>query len=91
MKTLSLVYWSRVGLGFVAAFICVILKIDNLLSGASLAVLFYILTYYVYRFLFIKKEGPSKLFKEAIFAYFLTWLVSWSLLFTLFKTSILLF
>ncbi len=84
MEPLSVVYWSRVGLGFVAASLCAALNLNGLLPGVSFGMLFYFLTYYIYRLLLTAKvDKPSKLLTEGIFAYFLTWIVSWVLLFTL--------
>lgn len=94
MKPLAIIYWTRVLLGLVAALICTFLNTIstsgvNLFSGLSVALLVYIITYYIYKPLFIAKvEKPTKIFTTAVFAYFVTWLVAWTLLYTvLFKTT----
>ncbi len=81
MKPLNIIYWSRVGFGVIAALVCVLLidvgKVANpLISGMSVAILVYILTYYILKWQFMTKvEKPSKVFTMGIGAYFLTWIV----------------
>jgi hypothetical protein len=97
MNTIVTIYWLRLGLGVTAAFICIGLlavtgQITPLPSGyspflnsLSLAIIFYLASYYLVikrRFLF-KVEKPQKLFTTGIGIYFLTWLVSWILLYTI--------
>jgi len=49
-----------------------------------MAIIIYVITYYVYKLLFITKvEKSSKLVTTGIGAYFLTWIASWALFFTL--------
>jgi len=89
LKPLSIIYWSRVGFGVLAALICVLLInvkefTSPLMSGMSIGLLFYIITYYILKWLFMAKvENPTKVFTTGIGAYFLTWIVAWSLLNTL--------
>ena len=88
MKPLNIVYWSRVGFGVVAALVCVLLidvKVGNpLISGMSVGILVYIITYYVLKWRFMAKvEKPSKVLTMGIGAYFLTWIVCWGLFVTL--------
>jgi hypothetical protein len=90
MKTLSIIYWSRVGLGVIAALMNILydfaigLETSSFLRGLSFAMLIYILTYYVFKRLFIAKvENPSKLFTTGIGAYFIIWVVTWALFYTL--------
>jgi len=87
MKPLTMIYWTRVLLGVAAALICALLSgpiIDfNIFNGISIALLFYIITYYVYKPLFLTKvEKPSKIFSTGVGAYFLSWIVMWALLYT---------
>lgn len=84
LKPLNIIYWSRVGFGILAALICVLLGIDNLLNGISVGLLVYITSYYILKGLFMAKvENPTKVFTMGIGAYFLTWIVAWGLLYTL--------
>lgn len=89
LKPLKIVYWSRVGFGFFAALLCALMRFDQsenpLLTGISLALILYIITYYIFKALFIQSvEKPSKLFTMGIFVYFITWIVAWALFNTLF-------
>lgn len=88
MEPLKIVYWSRIGFGFLAGLLCVVLgfgQVDNpFLTGISLALILYIVTYYVYKALFgAKVAKKSKLVTMGIGAYFLTWILAWTLLNTL--------
>jgi len=91
MKPTTIIYWTRVCLGVVAALISTLLSSVgdiNFLNGVSIALLVYIVTYYVYKPLFLTKvEKPTKLFTTGVGAYFLTWIVTWTIFYTLlFKT-----
>ena len=84
MKPLSVVYSIRACLGIVAAAMCVLLRLDDLLTGVSLGIFFYLLTYYILKHFFVAKvEKPSKIMTMGIGAYFLTFAVVFGLLFTL--------
>jgi hypothetical protein len=90
METLSKIYWYRVGLGVAAALICIAgwaltnTLFTSIIQGASLAIIFYIITYYILKMKFITKvEKPSQVVKTGIGAYFLTWIISWTLLLSL--------
>jgi PKD repeat protein len=90
METLNLIYWYRVGLGIVAALISVAgwaltnTLFASILEAATLAIAFYIITYYILKMKFIAKvEKTSKLFTTGIGAYFLTWVISWVLILSL--------
>jgi len=55
----------------------------NLFNGLTIALLVYIVTYYVYKPIFFAKvEKPSKILTTGIFAYFLTWIVAWAIFYT---------
>jgi len=92
MKPLTIIYWTRVLIGVVAAVISTLLGniwVDiNLLNGLTIALLVYIVTYYIYKPLFLTKvEKPSKILTTGIFAYFLTWIVAWAIFYTVFFKS----
>ena len=87
MKPTSIVYWSRAGLGAVAGLASALLSSLDALSffnGISVALLIYIITYYVFKSRFlIHFEKPSKIFTTGIGAYFLTWIVAWVIFYTI--------
>jgi len=89
LKPLNIIYWSRVGFGVVAALVCILLidveKVANpLISGMSVGILVYLISHYIFKWLFMAKvEKSSKVFTMGIGAYFLTWIVVWVLFYTL--------
>ena len=88
MNPLTLVYWSRFLLGIIAALISALLSTAirefSLLNGVSIALLLYIITYYVYKAVFLAKvEKTSKIFTTGVGIYFLSWLVAWVLLYSI--------
>jgi len=93
MRPLTIIYWTRVLLGIVAASICTLLSAPqsgfNIFNGVTMALLVYIITYYVYKKLFVTKvEKPTKIFSTGVGAYFLSWIMTWALLYTiLYKTT----
>jgi len=91
LKTLNIIYLSRLGLGILAALIttfAIDLRVgDPLISGISIGLLFYIITYYILKYRFLNKvEKPSKIFTMGIGAYFLTFILCWILFVTPFLT-----
>jgi len=71
-------------LGVAAAALCAVFGFNQLLIGIWLGVLFYLITHYILKQLFIAKvEDPSKVVKTGIGAYFLIWIVSWILFYSL--------
>lgn len=90
MKPTTIIYWTKACLGVVAALISTLLSAVSeqlsLFNGITAALLVYIVTHYVFKSLFLTKvEKPSKIFMTGIGAYFLTWIVSWVILYTLFN------
>jgi hypothetical protein len=88
MQPLTIIYWTRVLFGIAAAVISIFIGsviLDfNLLNSLSIALLVYIVTYYLYKRFFLKKvEKPSSIFSTGVGAYFLSWLVMWVLIYTL--------
>jgi len=88
LKPLSVIYWSRVGLGIIAGIICGGLGLVwnlGLLNGLSIGIVFYILTNYVLKRQFITKleKGASKVFSTGIGTYFLMWVITWVLLYSI--------
>ena len=87
MKPISIIYWSRAGLGVVAALISTLISsLDTLgfFNGISVALLVYIVTYYLFKSLFLAQvEKPTKIFTTGIGAFFLTWIVGWVIFYTL--------
>jgi hypothetical protein len=96
MDTLVKIYWLRVLLGIVAAFVCVGFGIatgvistqtftfTTFMNSLSIALVFYLLSYYIIKRRFLLQvEKPQKLVTMGIGIYFIAWLVFWVLLYTL--------
>ncbi|MGB9741268.1 MAG: hypothetical protein ACP5IM_04920 [Candidatus Bathyarchaeia archaeon] len=98
MKPLTVVYWLRVAFGILAALLCIGYEMATgtiindiskfswsmFLNGISLALVVYLLSYYVIKAIFTAKvEKPQKLFTMGIGIYFLAWIVFWILLYTI--------
>jgi len=100
MKPLEKVYWLRFALGIVAALVCVGFGIatgtisngqfqfSTFIDGVSLALIVYLISYYVIKSVFITKvQKPQKLFTTGIGIYLLSWIVFWVLFYTLIAGS----
>ena len=88
MKTLNVIYICRIGFGALAALIATVvvdLKIGNpLVSGITIALAVYLLTYYLLKMQFMNEvERPTKILSMWIGAFFLTFIMCWVLLTTL--------
>ena len=95
MKPLVLIYWTRLALGIVAAlisgFVATMQSAESLytfLNGITIALLVYIISYYVLKAKFYNKvEKPSKIMTMGIGIYFISWVVffilSYSIMITL--------
>jgi hypothetical protein len=99
MKPLSLLYLIRVILGILAGVVCAVYNyffgfsftISDLLRGLTIAIAFYLVTYYILKLFFLRRvEAPKKIVSTGIGAYFITWIVIWSLFATmlLYETNI---
>ena len=92
MKVLTFIYWSRACLGIGAALLCLLLNILSpsltIYTNISVALLVYLVAYYIYKWRFIALvEKPSKIATQGIGAYFLTWIVTLSLFFTVLQPT----
>jgi len=85
MDPLNLIYWIKLGLGFLAAALCMVLKVTNIFTGIILCVIIYLFSDKILRQIFITKVNkPSSITKTGIEIYFMSWIFFWILLYTLF-------
>ena len=92
MGVLTRIYWIRFLLGIVAGLACTLygigesnIDITFFLTGATLAVLIYLLSYYVLKHVYLTKvERPTKIITTGIGIYFITWIVFWTLFWTIY-------
>ena len=96
MKMLDTIYWSRFVLGVIAALISIgygvvsgtifesEVTIIYFINGLSIAIITYLASYYVIKYRFSEKsEKPKKLITTGIGIYFISWVVFWTLLYTI--------
>lgn len=99
MKPIQKIYWLRLALGIVAALACTGYAVAAhpsansldpyyLLNNISIALIVYILSYYILKPRFVDKvEKPQKLVTMGIGVYFLSWAVFWVLFYTIASTA----
>jgi hypothetical protein len=96
MRPLVTIYWARITLGIVAAAIGAGLEwirgiqsefqISNFMNGLTIALLIYLVTYYVFKATFrAQVEKQSKIMTMGIGVYFFTWIVFWILFFSILR------
>jgi len=86
-------YWIRVVLGVIAGAISGWLALylpfndlSTLIDCFTIALLVYLVSYYPLRAVFAKKvDKPSKVLSTAVIMYFLTWLPSFVIFYTVFR------
>jgi len=92
LKTLNVIYCSRIGFGILAALVAALvvnLKVGNpLINGITVALAVYLLTYYLLKFQFANKvEKPSKILTMGYGIYALTFIFCWVLFITPFLAT----
>jgi len=95
MKPLTTIYWLRLAIGVISAFICtgyiiivgnvkIIFDFRTFMNGLSIAIIIYLVSYYLIKGKFVLKvEKPQKIFTTGIGIYFLSWIVFWILIYTI--------
>jgi hypothetical protein len=79
-------YWSRIGFAVIAGILAEVLTGSDWTSGVSIGILFYLISYYVARFMWYRgmgREGQGKLYSTGIGGFIMIFLFTWMLLFTL--------
>ena len=93
MRPLVLIYWTRLALSIVAAATSTLVAtmldasaISTFMNGLTIALLIYLLSYYVLKAKFLNKvEKQSKIMMMGIFMYFISWAVFFILFYTILK------
>ena len=96
MRPLVLIYWTRLALSILAGAISALVStmlnensISTFINGLTIALLLYLLTYYVFKAKFRDKvEKPTKIMTMGIFMYFIAWAVFFILFSTILKGPI---
>ncbi len=95
MKTLVLIYWTRLALAVVSALIGALvatslndLSLSTFVDGLTIALLLYLVSYYVLKAKFLNKvEKPSKIMTTGIFMYFIGWAVFFVMFYSILRPS----
>jgi len=87
LETLSLIYVIKILLGVLAAIICILLGIKDIINGAGICIIIYLASDRILKQIFIEKvEKLSVVTKTGIGIYIITWLFVWILLCTLIQS-----
>jgi len=88
LKPVDQIYWIKFLLGMLAAVVCVLLNIENLITGAGVGILTYLISDKILKQLFINKiDKPSTVTKTGIGIYVITFVFLWTLLYTILHFS----
>ncbi|MCS7120741.1 MAG: hypothetical protein RMJ07_05960 [Nitrososphaerota archaeon] len=84
METLNLIYMIRIFLGFLAAVLCILLGVNDIITGLALSLAMYIGTDRILRQIFIEKvKKQSDITKTGIGIYIISWIMFWILIYTI--------
>ena len=89
MEDIDKIYWIRAAMALVAGFLSAFAYIFYSPSeGISIGILFYLVSYYLVRFLGIREDAEKKITMKTIFinglgTYIILWLFTWILLINL--------
>ena len=101
MRPLVVIYWARLALGVVAALISTfvtmlsgvepgVYELNSFLNGLTIALLVYLVSYYVLKSLFSSKvEKQSKIMSMGIGIYFFTWIFAWVLFYSIWSGQVI--
>jgi hypothetical protein len=85
-SALDKLYWVRISLGVVAGLVSAFVFHADYGNAISVAILIYLASYYVARYLWFKKVAPSetsKIYTTGLFGFVMLFIFVWILLFTL--------
>ena len=86
LSALDKLYWVRISLGVLAGLVADLVFHADYANAISVAILIYLASYYVVRYLWFKKVAPSemsKIYTTGLFAFVMLFLFVWILFFTL--------
>jgi hypothetical protein len=102
LKVLDKIYWLRMIAGTVAGMFSTVytyyageisssnFTFNTFLNGLTIVLAIFLFTYYLFKFVFGKQiQKQQKLFTTGIGIYFISWIVVWVLLYTLFATNVI--
>lgn len=86
MKPTDIIYAVKVFLGAVTALICLLLGVEDIITGVGIAMLVYLGSDKILKQIFIEKVEKSTVTKTGLGIFVTVWLFLWILLYTLMKS-----
>jgi len=86
LKPLDQIYTVKAILGALTAVICLLLRIESLITAVAIAMLIYLTSDKILKQIFIEKVEKSTVTKTGIGIFIITWLFLWILLYTFMKS-----
>jgi ABC-type uncharacterized transport system permease subunit len=83
MEPLSVIYATKVVLGALTAVLCLLLRVDHIITGVSVGLIVYLISDRILKQIFIQKvEKQSTVTKTGIGIYIIMWIFLWILIYT---------
>ena len=89
MKPLDIIYIVKAMLGALTALICLLLKVENILTAVGIAMLIYLSSDKILKQIFIEKVEKSVVTKTGVGIFIIMWLFLWILLYTFMKSFLI--
>ena len=89
MKPLDIIYIVKAILGALTALICLLLRVEDIITAVGIAMLVYLSSDRILKQIFIEKVEKSVVTKTGIGIFIITWLFLWILLYTFMKSFLI--
>lgn len=86
MKPTDIIYTVKAILGAVTALICLLLGVEDIITGVGIAMLIYLGSDRILKQIFIEKVEKATVTKTGMGIFVITWLFLWILLYTFTKS-----
>ena len=88
MEPLNVIYLIKVFLGAMTAVLCLLLGVDNIITGVGVGLMVYLLSDRLLKQIFIEKvEKQSTVTKTGIGIYIIIWVFLWILIYTILNSG----
>jgi len=89
LKPLDIIYIVKAILGALTALICLLLRVEDIITAVGIAMLVYLSSDRILKQIFIEKVEKSVVTKTGIGIFIITWLFLWILLYTFMKSFLI--
>ena len=89
MKPLDIIYIVKAMLGALTALICLLLRVEDIITAVGIAMLVYLSSDRILKQIFIEKVEKSVVTKTGVGIFIITWLFLWILLYTFMKSFLI--